>query len=328
MNFFKRLFGRKNVVKSDKTSPPAANTFAHNLADFGFQEIQLSNSGKLRIDAIMAIAEFEKWSKARQLSFSYEVMYTSLLEEGALTVPLVIQIGEERFSVYFIYTSEEAKKYRDLTQQVHRTAYPKLIYFSALDLQQQQGSTKIIEPFQLADLRYDKGSQISGEYAMWWADTTEDQFSQSETRKILGELYELYRGYETYLTGYLLRQVKIVAADQLHRTALPIDQKSFILQGPEQKKVVLLLSQEKGIRFLFPLLNTSRTYRERFLRGVMIDLLATRLPLQQQDFPQDKPTDPNGYDWFQLMSRSIQQEEMAGKSTQSIGGMTFNVQAN
>lgn len=61
-------------------------------------------------------------------------MYTTLLEEGALTVPLVCSIGDEKYSLYFIYNEEELLKYKDLVKHINRTEYPNLTYFSSIPI--------------------------------------------------------------------------------------------------------------------------------------------------------------------------------------------------
>ena len=137
MKFFNKLFGKKDnknlesQKKEQNEKEKNQNYFLTNSSDFGFGEIKLSISGKVRVDGILAISAFEKIAKSRGIEFGYEVMYITLLEEGALTVPVVIKLGEEKYSLYFIYQEEDLLKYKDLTNHVGKTQYPNLIHFSS-----------------------------------------------------------------------------------------------------------------------------------------------------------------------------------------------------
>ncbi len=125
MGLFSKIFGNR-----DKTNKPKnkQNNFLTNSQDYGLGEIELGISGKVRVDGLLAIAAMEKIAKEKNEEFKFSVMHTSLLEEGALTVPVVCTIGAEKYSLYFIYQEEELLKYKDLVKHVQRTAYPKLIY--------------------------------------------------------------------------------------------------------------------------------------------------------------------------------------------------------
>lgn len=335
MGLFDRLFGKKNENKSklshsqtSKKSEKQQNTFITNASEFGFEDINLGISGKVRVDGILAIAALEKIAKERGLEFSFEVMYTTLLEEGALTVPIVIQMGEDKYSLYFIYQEEELLKYKDLVNHINRTAYPNLIYFSSIPIYDGYQPKKIIEPFQLADLRFEKDAKISGTYAMWWKTNDDPVFHQSLTCDHLKKMYEIFHAYETYLCGYVLRQTKIAREREIKRMKLPEEEVNYVIQAPESKKVILAISQEKGIRFLFPVQTTTKEYRERFLKGAMVDFLATRIPIQQNNYPKDEILDPNAHDWFNFMCEVVKKKEESGEVVDLIGGMNINVQMN
>ncbi|MDF1694787.1 MAG: hypothetical protein P1U56_03110 [Saprospiraceae bacterium] len=337
MGLFSKLFGKKkNEPIRTKAQKPLAeapktkkqNLFLTNASEFGLGDIQLGISGKMRVDGILAFAEFDKIAKARGLPFEFNVMYTTLLEEGALTIPVVCSIGDEKYSLYFIYQEEDLLKYKDLVNHVHRTAYPNLIYFSSIPIYDGYKPKPIIEPFQLADLRVENDAKIAGEYAMWWKTEDDPVFHSSKTQTILSQMYDIFKGYETYLTGYVLRQTRIKKEVQLERVKLPNDNVTYILAAPEGKHVIMSLSLEKGIRFLFPIQTTSHLYRERFLKGALVDFMATVIPLKQHNAPTDEPTDPNSYDWFEFLSSVIKQKEEAGESIDHIGVMQLNSDLN
>jgi hypothetical protein len=329
MGFFDNLFGKK---KSEKVPDPEKgqkqNYFITNTNDFGLGEIQLGISGKVRVDGILAIAAMEKIAKERNQVFKFGVMHTTLLEEGALTVPVVCSIGEDKYSLYFIYQEEELLKYKDLVKHVSRTPYPNLIHFSSIPVYNGYEPKPIIEPFQLADLRHDRQAKITGKYAMWWSTESDPLFHTSKTFEYLAKLNELIQGYETYMTGYVLRQTRILQEQELKRIRLPEQNATYVIEAPEEKKVILDISQEKGIRFLFPM-DASQEYRERFIKGAMVDLVASIIPLRNHNVPRDEKLDPNSYDWFNFMSRVVKEKEEIGElKGHQIGMIDFNTQMN
>jgi len=339
MGLFDRLFGKKKKIEAASTpvpkpasSPQKAqkkNYFFTNAQDFNLGEIQLGISGKMRIDGLLGIAEMEKIAKARGVESSFSVLHTTLLEEGALTVPVVCTIGEERYSLYFIYKEEELLKYRDLVKHIDKTSYPNLIYFSSIPVNEGLNSKPIIEPFQLADLRVDLNAKIAGQFSMWWSSEEDPLFHLSKSFEYLKQLNELMNGYETYMTGYVLRQTRIVSELELKRMRLPEQNATYVLNAPEGKKVLLDLSQEKGIRFLFPIEDTSKEYRERFLRGAMVDFAANIISLKQNNLPIDEKIEPNSYDWFSFMSRTVTEKEKSKELIgHKLGVVNYNAQSN
>lgn len=331
MGFFSNLFGgKKDKGKSSESRSrnKSQNYFLTNSNEFGFGEIDLAISGKVRVDGLLAISKLDKIAKERNLPFEFGVMYTTLLEEGALTVPVICSIGDDKYSLYFIYQEEDLLKYKDLIKHIKRTEYPNLIYFSSIPIYKGYEPKPIIEPFQLADLRVEHNAKVAGEYAMWWHSNDDPTFHNSTTYDLLNKMYQVFKGYETYLTGYVLRQTRIKEEMELERIRLPENHASYTLSAPEGKYVVLDLSQEKGIRFLFPIKGTTKEYRERFLKGVMVDFAAQMIPLRQQNFPIDEEMDPNSYDWFNFMARVVKQKEQAGEPVQRIGLMNLNQDLN
>ncbi|MFW5760626.1 MAG: hypothetical protein ACOCXH_06585 [Cyclobacteriaceae bacterium] len=105
---------------------------------------------------------------------------------------------------------------------------------------------------------------------------------------------------------------------------LPETPKNFVILGPENKLIILDISQEKGIRFLFPISSTSKEYRDRFLKGVLVDFLSTRMYLQQNKLEEDELKDPNSYDWFTFMSKVTVEQESKGEKIELIGGLDLN----
>ena len=291
--------------------------FNTNAGNFGFNNIQVENTNKLRVDAVMAISKLQEFCEASHLSFDYSVLYISLIEEGALQVPIVFTSENTGYSVFFVYNEEDAKKYNDALIKIKYTAFPNAIYFSVFDMKGVFNKVQSTRTLRLSDLRIDKDAKLKDEYAMWWSVEDETSFSNSETKEILESIYEIQKDYESVYTGYLLQQVGIT--EEFGRALLPAQEKALVVNAPENKNVLLILSQEKGIRFLFPVKSTSRFYREQFLSAIRIDFLTLRLTLQEQQIPKDEPSSLNGANWFMLMAKTTAENESVGKRIETIG---------
>lgn len=330
MGFFDKLFGKgKEVKPTSSNDKMRQNFFITNASEFGLGDIELSISGQLRIDALLAMAQIEKVFKDRGQVLNFSAMYTTLFEEGALTVPIVFSVGELKYSLYFIYQEQEMLKYLDLIKHISKTSYPNLIYFSSIPIRDHYTPQPIIEPFQLADLRYDRNGKVAGKYAMWWSTEEDPFFHKSKTYEYLSKLNEFMKGYESYMVGYLLRQTRILQEQQLSRIELPDQHVNYVIDGPEEKKIILDLSKENGIRFLFPIDKVSSAYRDRFIKEAMVDFVASLIPLRQGNYPMDETLDTNSYDWFNLMAETVKlKEESLELTNHQIGFINYNAELN
>jgi len=302
----------ENLIKDE-----LAIEFYTNAENFGFKNININNSNKLRIDAISVISTLQKYCDANHLSFEYFPLYISLLVDGALSVPVVFISEQTGYSVFFIYTKEDAKKYNDAIAKIKETPYPNAIYFSSFDIVNVQDKEQSTRTLQLSDLRIEKEGNLNEEYAMWWSADDEAGFSNSETKEILDSIYDIQKDYESVYTGYLLHQIGI--SEEFGRALLPKNEKALLVHAPENKNILLILSQEKGIRFLFPIKSTSKFYREQFLSAMRVNFLTLRLTLQQQQIPKDSPNKLNGMDWFKSVTKVTEDNEKKGQLIKTIG---------
>lgn len=330
MSFLKRLFGGKpketpmRVAKSSKAAQEkkADNPAFHTNAPGQGFEVEIKNSGLLRIDAILAIAYFGDVCKERGLEFSYEVMYTTLLEEGALTVPMVFKAGDKGYSVFFIYEESEAGFYADALEKIKGTAYPNAIYYSVVPNPETATPTLSTTSFQTKDLRELKEPQLKGNYSMWWATATEKQFGDSATREALSRIYKAVHRYESVYCGYLLLQLGI--EKEMSRVSLPDDHRVLAVHGPESITVLIDFSQEKGIRFMFPVADCRPGYRALFLEAVAAEFEGLRHGLESKAVEKDPEQDINGHDWYSFMSSSVAKQEADGESVDLIGLIQYD----
>jgi len=328
MGIFDRLFGKKKEVPKRKPATPSKTYFKTNSTDHNLGQIDLTVMGKLRVDGLLAIAEMEKIAKRKGLNFAFHVMYTTLFEEGVLTVPVVCTIGEINYSLYFIYQKEDLAKYKDLVSQIERTLYPNLIYFSTIPIEDNVEAQSALSTFQMANLRVFTDAPVAGQFSMWWQSENDKYFHKSKTFRLLQRIYKLCQGYETYLMGYILLQIGVTNEAKLQRMRLPKENVSYILNAPEHNRIILNLSQEKGIRFLFPIERTSAKYRDLFLQGVVSDFEMVIRSLKEQNVPSDEKQEPNGYEWFSFMSNVVKQKEEQGEPIDQIGTLNLNSKLN
>jgi hypothetical protein len=286
--------------KDDDSESIENKFFINNLADYGYSAefFSVMDSAVDHVDSVLI--QFQKLFSGHTSHFTFQKDYISLLSEGALHVPLVVEAGGRAFSVFFIYSIEDAKKYLDAREKISGTLYNLPVFFSQVDfstLDQKILSTRTLKP---SDLKYSKDIVVIGEYAMWWADEEENNFQESDTYQLILNLFQVFRHYETAFLGYLLYHIGLTG--EIGRAELPLQDKALSVIGPESKKILIVLSKEKGIRFLFPVQNTKRFYREQFLHALWVDFLAFRLSLQQQGVEKDEDKDYNPLDWFTNLS--------------------------
>ncbi|HAA13976.1 MAG TPA: hypothetical protein DCE41_20725 [Cytophagales bacterium] len=327
MGLLNKIFGNKTQPQTSASEPnrdaeisSVVTPFMTNLEGHGIREVTINNSGELRVDALLCIAELEKYAEENHKLFHYEVMHPMFVEAGVLTAPLVFTLNDKGYAAFFIYTEEEAKKYRDALHHLDQTDYPNAIYFTALDLLGSNETAPSTEPFQLADMRAIKDELPHDDYAMWWATEDDTTFHPSESASLLSKLYETINGYTTLMVGYLLRQVKV--NPELNRINLPEETAKLLLYAPDRILVLATYDAKKGIRFLFPE-NATTQYRIRFLQGALVDFLAERLTLEKQGIPKDASSEDYGYGWYQNLVSSVSERETKGEKVELVGLMQF-----
>ena len=161
---------------------------------------------------------------------------------------------------------------------------------------------------------------------MWFSEANDNVFYTSTSKKCLDEIYECVKGYESYMFGYLLSEIKMKGFEEFQRVGLPVDENNFVVIGPEYKDIIVSVSQEKGIRFRFPKETTSYQYRERFLSQIQSSLQSFQVILSMKQVPKDEEADENGYDWYNFMTRVIEKKEKEGEINGDtvVGAISFN----
>ncbi|MDO6491158.1 MULTISPECIES: hypothetical protein [unclassified Cellulophaga] len=90
-------------------------------------------SGKLRVDAIIAISEITKEYEAKGIKCEYKVMHKLPLENKTeALIPLFLTVDSQEIPTYFIYTPTHVQQYKKIRNKLYTAGYKKTIYFSTI----------------------------------------------------------------------------------------------------------------------------------------------------------------------------------------------------
>lgn len=107
------------------------NGFYTNLDEAGLNKNEYSITGKLRIDAITAIASISKQCEEKKINFSYDVMKEIKLNNSKkAVVPLLLKIEEQIYPTYFLYNQEHKNQFKTIRSSLYDSGFKKSLYFS------------------------------------------------------------------------------------------------------------------------------------------------------------------------------------------------------
>lgn len=109
-------------------------TFNNNIQNnAGLDVPEIKVSGKLRIDAIIAISEITKLCEEKGIESSYKVMHKLPIENKTeALVPLFLTIDNQSLPTYFIYSTTHAQQYKKIRNKLYTAGYKKTLYFSTI----------------------------------------------------------------------------------------------------------------------------------------------------------------------------------------------------
>ncbi|SFW55695.1 hypothetical protein [Cellulophaga fucicola] len=101
--------------------------------ELGIQVPNVNASGKLRVDAIIAISEITKECEAKGLKCEYKVMHKLPLESKTeALIPLFLTVDNQEIPTYFMYTPTHVQQYNKIRNKLYAAGYKKTIYFSTI----------------------------------------------------------------------------------------------------------------------------------------------------------------------------------------------------
>ncbi len=157
-----------------------------------------------------------------------------------------------------------------------------------------------------------------GKYAMWFPTPDEACFTESETRKHILRVYQALNGYESYVFASLLKDFKVLDEGD-NRVDLPDSLFTVYLKEAEDNFLIFSASQEKGMRFHFPVENTSTFYLISFWQGYADYVETRRKMFEENGSPKDSAENANALGWWLACEQVILDEEKAGRLVGIVG---------
>ena len=295
-----------------------------NFSEHGLPELDFELSGDLSMDIILCFGKLSGALKKQSTSLKVGgFSYMKLFDEGVLKIPVLFSSEGKNYSLFVIYDDRGALEYNTVTEQINDSEYPIPLYISKVDCSKVYDKANPLVPLFLTDLMYMKGNPPTIEYAMWWTEQVGSTYSNSKTKQSLDDLYKRIQGYEDVVIDIILSNLMSKEPLDYSINKLAKKEEFYIIEGPEYIKIVLGVSQEKGIRFLFPLRQVSEIYRERFMKWVVKNI-CDELNILKSKVELIKDSKSQGYEWYKnSTSMLINNERSEDIKNSLILGSTF-----
>lgn len=332
MSFWKRLFG-KSETKKPKLRPltqrptpapapkkeqfqpghsrEAARPFFHHVPD-GWEPSNLTTTTNLlRIDALMTMAQYTGDGKDYEAGHEDLLMRKMVDDKGAFLIPLILthKTTGMRHAAFFCYTEEDAAYFPYYAREMAKEpGWGASLYFGVTpyeDLPQGEDSPRP-DSIGFVDLfQYDKDYQLpEGNYSLWNRTERESFMANSPLLPLLTDIYDQLEGYESFMAGLLM--AGWMGQEYNGRMAMPEEEFSIGLKGPDHTPAVVSFSQQRGILISLPTA-TPPTYRYRLyahFHQFVTDLLM--MIKQRSDIEKD-PEPAIGYPkkWFTALKQHL-----------------------
>lgn len=299
----------KEVVSStsqttEKESSKPQKVF-HNFPEHVDMD-KFSIAGVYRIDLLIVIS---RTTGENNPFDGYELLYDVLLPEGVINVPLVLLKDGKKYGVFAFYKEEEAANFKKFRSELlAHSGFTDCFYVSLYNPEKYEISDGAIEMGTTftALFKIDKEATdetFEGHYAQWWSTAEDPHFGSSPCRKHYHTIYENMVDYESVFVGMLSSSLN--KSDELSRVLPPDNEMLVYVTGPENKKVVISLSKEKGLRFLLQKNNTSTQYRERLLKVIAKSIKFLNQGFKEREIPKDPKNETSALDHFNFLSSQI-----------------------
>jgi len=195
---------------------------------------------------------------------------------------------------------------------------PEPVYFTPAPLPRTETVADPCRTFQADDLPAVE-TDLKGHCAMWWAADEGERFHDSVSQRKMLETFEALDGINTYLLAAIVRESG-AGDEKMGRAQLPEEAIMIPMQGPEDQFLLFTASQEKGLRFHFPIQGTSPEYRDDFWRTFTDYANDWKQEALKREFPMDPPLeDSSPLGWFRSLCQVVAMREKEGETMNEIG---------
>ena len=248
---------------------------------------------------------------------------TRLSSYGILDVSFEVVCGDRVVPVllYARADRESAAHFAAARLFLEGRGEPSPVYFAPGKLMEAEPGHPF-RPFHAGDLRRWAGEPPGGEFSMWWPASEGEMFSCSRTFPFIDRAYRSLSGYETYVHAAIMRSLGY-EGEGVGRLRLPERSETFSLEGPEGALVLLSLSQEKGIRFLFPVTTTPHAYRDAFWQVFSEYAAFWNAAASGKKFTTDPVAGQTPMGWWEQASLAMKLEEERGARLTGFGTITL-----
>ncbi len=316
------LFSKHHPAEESHQSNRATTTWSTN-APGNWPKVERTTVAPNAPEAMRQLSFIASLQKALRTSHSAcriaGLVTTRLDAKGLLDITLELEDQGTRVPVLLYPAADEASAahYAGAVRFLEARGDPKPVYFAPAELP----AAEPVDPlrgFGSGDLALLKESPPKEEFAMWWSSDGDALANRSPCVAAIGRAYRALDGIETYVFGAMMRQLRQVGPET-GRVRLPKEGATLYVEGPEGRQLLLEASQEKGIRFMFPVKRTPVAYRDAFWT-VFADYAETwKKGATERGLARDPAAEVNPLGWWTGMEKVMTAETEKGNPPERIG---------
>jgi len=289
-----------------------------NLYDLGLsKDIALQCTGKLEADIIQFFTATSDFARSKGVENPVEIMgynYVKACKEGLVEIPAIIKLSGEKYVLFFLYDEKDVQEFKGKVELLKGWEYGKALFLSNVDPASvpEKGKGHVGYPLKKM-FSLDRGAPPKGVYAMWWPTENEKEFEASKGGSLISSCYEYCLEYGTYILGMVLIELGLSPVETFQRFQFPETEKKLFLIGPEYKSLLLCISKEKGIRFLFHQPSCNVDYRDRLLHLIERAMFSYKLMFELKNAEKDHPQNEEARKWLNFIDTALTKTSGNGK---------------
>jgi len=262
----------------------------HNFTNFGLPDLNFQLAGSEMLDLTTVIQSLKNCYATNGIPLNIlGIHYHQLLEDGVLRIPLKVEIGPYFYCFFFVYNEKCAARFLDAQARLSLLDNHRSVYLSTQPIPPGQPPQSALTGLQFDHFRLSDKQAVPEDFSVWWATPEEPHFPNSKSSANLGNIYHALNGYESYFIGRFFKALEVpeFTGEAVRRVALPKQEKTLTIVGPEEQQIVISFSKMKGIRLHFDRHRTPVRYRSAILEQLSIAIQTYTIRLQLQGLPKD-----------------------------------------